>query len=183
MVRHFLHGRPLLFTRAQVSLEEDFCLMPWLLYLVLCVCIAAAQRTCFGHLPLATTRFACLSCPGLWQLVSSWRVPTPGHCTESGLRHTPESFCEVSLFAWPMVLAWEAGFGTCLVTYRGILREYRLWTPSMCSLSTLLWLAGMTQRTETEPRFLWLPPRGHLQIAVFSWAAWLILSITWDCIY
>lgn len=38
------------------------------------------------------------------------RLPPPGHCAHSRLRHTPQSFCEEDLFARPGALAWRAGF-------------------------------------------------------------------------
>ena len=38
------------------------------------------------------------------------RLPCPGHCEDSRLRCTPESFCEGGLFAYPWAFAWGADF-------------------------------------------------------------------------
>ena len=72
----------------------------------------------------------------------------PRHFTDSGPRHTLQSFCERGLFACPGALAWGAvfRFGTHFVVSGPALKEHRLQMSSWHSPSALLQFTGVTQK-------------------------------------
>lgn len=101
---------------------------------------AAAQRIPLDCLALVRRR---AYLPGFQRTIEIreiilGRIPSPGHCTESRMRH--KSFCEGGLFDYSGVLALGAGFrfGIHLLAYRAALKKHRLWMPSWCTPSALL---------------------------------------------
>ena len=88
------------------------------------------------------------------------------HCMDSGLRHTPKSFCKGGHFTClKLPFAWGLGFrfGTHLGACIAALKENIVWSPSP---SSSFQLTAISQKRTCTP--IWSPdfcPRVHLQIS------------------
>lgn len=133
----------------------------------------SVQVTSLDCLPLTVSRLVFLGYTGLWQSETQSLIDYhPQVLHRQRLKDIP-SLCERLLFSYHGALARWASFrsGTHLRAYGATLREHR---PEDAIFMFCLWLTMSHQYllkkslyTCLELWFLWLPPRGNLQIAEF----------------